>query len=266
MNSVGPGVTSTVWWEIDLCEPGGPQVVSAEKIAEIHPHAKTIMIGLEVATSTKELSTCFSKWAKKFGLEVINQTNNEADTAAGSQKVFEPLLTKYPEVEAVWCYNDESAMGVSAALLAGGKTIATADNPEGVVVTGHVRDRVRRHPGDERSARRRETERPDRQIDPRGFGNDRRIRSAGGPRIHARKPSAQGIEGRPAAGRWKRRRAFTAAGVGPPRRPPAVQRSGGKIWVAGPAAPGPSTRATHFDPSTRSGSVTRSPRIVTTAR
>ncbi|HJZ34959.1 MAG TPA: sugar ABC transporter substrate-binding protein [Solirubrobacterales bacterium] len=136
MNSKGTGVTSSVWWEVQLCEPGGPEAVTAEKIAELKPHAKTIVIGLEVAESTKELSDCFVQEAKKNGLEIINETNNEADNAAGSQKVFEPLLTKYPEVEAVFDYNDESAMGVSAALLAGGKTIATVENPEGVIVTG----------------------------------------------------------------------------------------------------------------------------------
>lgn len=136
MNSKGTGVTATVWWEVQLCEPGGPEAITAEKIAELKPHAKTIVIGLEVAESTKELSDCFVQEAKKNGLEIINETNNEADNAAGSQKVFEPLLTKYPEVEAVFDYNDESAMGVSAALLAGGKTIATVENPEGVIVTG----------------------------------------------------------------------------------------------------------------------------------
>lgn len=130
-----------MWWEPQACEPGGPQDISAKEIAKIHPHAKTIMIGLELAESTKILSDCFSKAAEKYGLEIINETNNEADNAAGSQKVFEPLLTKYPEVEAVWCYNDESALGVSAALLAGGKTIATVDNPDGVIVTGQNGDK-----------------------------------------------------------------------------------------------------------------------------
>jgi ribose transport system substrate-binding protein len=136
MNSKGTGVTASVWWEVQLCEPGGPEAITAEKIAELKPHAKTIVIGLEVAESTKELSDCFVQEAKKVGLDIINETNNEADNAAGSQKVFEPLLTKYPEVEAVFDYNDESAMGVSAALLAGGKEIATVENPEGVIVTG----------------------------------------------------------------------------------------------------------------------------------
>jgi ribose transport system substrate-binding protein len=136
MNSKGTGVSSSVWWEVQLCEPGGPEAVTAEKIAELKPHAKTIVIGQEVAESTKEISDCFIQEAEKDGLEIINKTNNEADNASGSQKVFEPLLTKYPEVEAVFNYNDESAMGVSAALMAGGKTIATTENPEGVIVTG----------------------------------------------------------------------------------------------------------------------------------
>jgi ribose transport system substrate-binding protein len=140
-NSVGPGIVSSVWFETQLCEPGGPQAVDAEKIAAMHPHAKVMMIVFEQAQSLVEVAECFAKEAKAAGLEVISETNNEADNAAGSQKQFEPLLTKTPDVEAVWCYNDESAMGVSAALLAQGKEIATTENPEGVVVTGQNGDK-----------------------------------------------------------------------------------------------------------------------------
>jgi ribose transport system substrate-binding protein len=140
-NSVGPGIVSSVWFETQLCEPGGPQAVDAEKIAEMHPHAKVMMIVFEQAQSLVEVAECFAKEAKAAGLDVISETNNEADNAAGSQKQFEPLLTKTPDVEAVWCYNDESAMGVSAALLAQGKEIATTESPEGVVVTGQNGDK-----------------------------------------------------------------------------------------------------------------------------
>ena len=139
-NSVGPGIVSTVWFETQLCEPGGPQAVDAEKIAEMRPHAKVMMIVFEQAQSLVEVAECFAKEAKAAGLEVISETNNEGDNAAGSQKQFEPLLTKTPDVEVVWCYNDESAMGVSAALLAQGKAIATTENPEGVIVTGQNGD------------------------------------------------------------------------------------------------------------------------------
>jgi ribose transport system substrate-binding protein len=140
-NSVGPGIVSSVWFETQLCEPGGPQAVDAEKIGEMHPHAKVMMIVFEQAQSLVEVAECFAKEAKAAGLDVISETNNEADNAAGSQKQFEPLLTKSPDVEAVWCYNDESAMGVSAALLAQGKEIATTESPEGVVVTGQNGDK-----------------------------------------------------------------------------------------------------------------------------
>ena len=142
MNSQGTGVTATVWWEVQTCGPNNPAQVTAEKVAELKPKAKVIVIGLEVAESTKELTDCLTQQAEKAGLEVINVTNNEADNAAGSQKVFEPLLTKYPDVEAVLCYNDESALGVSAALLAGGKQIATVQEPDnGVIVTGSNGDK-----------------------------------------------------------------------------------------------------------------------------
>lgn len=140
-NSAGPGITSSVWFETQLCEPDGPQAVDAEKIAEIHPGAKVMMIVFEQAQSLVEVAECFAQEAKKAGLDVISETNNEADNAAGSQKMFEPLLTKTPDVEAVWCYNDESALGVSAALLAQGKQIASTESPEGVVVTGQNGDK-----------------------------------------------------------------------------------------------------------------------------
>jgi ribose transport system substrate-binding protein len=136
MNSEGPGLTSTVWWETELCEPGGPQAVSAEKIAELHPHAKVIMVADHIAPSETELSTCFMKEAKKAGLDVLVEGVTEEGMEAPAQKLFEPLLTKYPEVEAVWAFNDESAEGASNALIASGKTIATIENPEGVIVTG----------------------------------------------------------------------------------------------------------------------------------
>ncbi|MBS1879382.1 MAG: sugar ABC transporter substrate-binding protein [Actinobacteria bacterium] len=136
VNSAGQDVTTSVWYEFQRCEPGGPQAQTAKRMNEINPGAKVIVIGYFDAESTKELSDCFEKEAKAAGLEVINATQNEADTASGSQRVFEPLLTKYPEVEAVWCYNDESALGVGAALLASGEQIASKPGDEGVVVTG----------------------------------------------------------------------------------------------------------------------------------
>ncbi|MHB2001010.1 MAG: sugar ABC transporter substrate-binding protein [Solirubrobacteraceae bacterium] len=140
VNSAGKGVTSTVWYQYNLCNKGGPEAQVAEFIAKRTPHAKTIMMTFDAAESIKKESECFAKEAKADGLDVINETNNEADTSSGSQAVFAPLLTKYPEVQAVWCYNDETALGVSAALIAANKTIAKSTSSGGVTVVGHNGD------------------------------------------------------------------------------------------------------------------------------
>lgn len=139
-NSKGTGVSATVWWQFELCEPNGPMAQDAKMIAKIYPKAKTIMLGFDAAESTKEESTCFAKEAKAAGLDIINETNNEADTSAGSESVVQPLLTKYPEVQAIWSYNDETALGASAALISAGKKIATQSGGGGVVVIGHNGD------------------------------------------------------------------------------------------------------------------------------
>ena len=48
---------------------------------------------------------------------------------------MQDLLTKYPDVDAVWNYNDQSALGDSAAITSAGKTVAKADG-EGIIVLG----------------------------------------------------------------------------------------------------------------------------------
>lgn len=144
MNSVGKEVDSTVWWQYEKCEKGGPEAKDAEVIAKMYPHAKTIVLDFAAAESTREQAECFEKEAKAAGLDIINKTNNEADTSAGSQKVVEPLITQYPEVQAIWSYNDETALGASAAVIAHKLKVAqvgVSSAPKGgVILIGHNGD------------------------------------------------------------------------------------------------------------------------------
>ena len=135
MNSDGQGVSATVWWEYVTCEPGGPQEKSAEFIAEKKPKGKVIVMSGPPAPSIINQTKCFTAAAKKQGLDVINTTNNTADTADASQKLMQDLLTKYPDVDAVWNYNDQSALGESAAITGAGKKVAKADG-DGIIVLG----------------------------------------------------------------------------------------------------------------------------------
>jgi ribose transport system substrate-binding protein len=50
------------------------------------------------------------------------------------------LLTKYPDVDAFWDYNDASAEGVSSAVLASGKKIMSKPGSEGLQVWGNSAD------------------------------------------------------------------------------------------------------------------------------
>jgi ribose transport system substrate-binding protein len=141
MNSEGEGVTSTVWWETVTCEPGGPQERSAEFIAEKKPKAKVIVMSGPPAPSIINMTDCFTAAAKKNGLNIINRTDNTADTAESAQRLMEDLLTKHPDVEAVWNYNDQSALGDSAAITSAGKKVAKASDGDGIIVIGSNGDK-----------------------------------------------------------------------------------------------------------------------------
>jgi ribose transport system substrate-binding protein len=141
MNSEGEGVTSTVWWEYITCDEGGPSTKVAEFIAERKPGGKVIVMSGPPAPSIVAHTKCFTEAAKAAGLEVVDQTDNTEDTAVAAQRLMEDLLTRYPDVDAVWNYNDQSALGDVAAITGAGKKVMTADGKDGIIVIGHNGDK-----------------------------------------------------------------------------------------------------------------------------
>ncbi|UGS33825.1 sugar ABC transporter substrate-binding protein [Capillimicrobium parvum] len=141
MNSEGEGVTATVWWQYSICEPGGPNEQDAQFIAKQRPGGKVIVMGGPPAPSIITSVKCFTAAAKKAGLDVINETDNTSDTADAAQRLMQDLLTKYPDVDAVWNYNDQSALGDSAAITGAGKKVADATSKDGIIVIGHNGDK-----------------------------------------------------------------------------------------------------------------------------
>jgi len=139
VNSEGDGLSSSVFWATIKCEKGGPQEQNAEYIAEQAPGANVIVIEGPPAPAIIQETECFVKAAKAAGLNVQNSTANLGDTSDAAQKLAENLLTKYSDVEAVWAYNDQSALGMTAALLSHGKKVASATDP-GVIVIGNTGD------------------------------------------------------------------------------------------------------------------------------
>jgi ribose transport system substrate-binding protein len=136
LNSTGEGVTNTVWWETNLCKPGGAYDQQAAWIAKRKPAAKVIVFGGPPVESIINNKNCFTAAAKAAGLEIIDQIDNTKDSTANAATLASDELTKFPDVQVFWAYNDSSALGISASALAAGKSIYDGKNEDGVMVFG----------------------------------------------------------------------------------------------------------------------------------
>ena len=66
--------------------------------------------------------------------------DNTADTSASASALAQDMLSANSSIDGFWAYNDGSAIGIGSALQARGMSAYSADNPDGVVVTGNNGD------------------------------------------------------------------------------------------------------------------------------
>jgi ribose transport system substrate-binding protein len=127
-------VTSSVFDERGYgCTAGGK---AATYIAARVPKGKVLVIGGPPVPSITNYTNCFVKAAKKAGLQVVGKQNNVKDTAATAQPIVQDLLTKHPDVNAIWCYNDPSCLGAGAVVRSSGKKTWVEGKQKGIVITG----------------------------------------------------------------------------------------------------------------------------------
>jgi ribose transport system substrate-binding protein len=139
VNSEGPGIGATVWWEINLCGVDSPIAKLTTYIAEAKPRAKVLEIGGPPVPSIQAYERCFAENAETNGLTIVGTAHNTNDTAATAQPIVADLLTKHRDVDAIWAYNDASALGASAALIATGGKVYDGSGG-GVIVFGQNGD------------------------------------------------------------------------------------------------------------------------------
>jgi ribose transport system substrate-binding protein len=136
-NSESDFINTNVKTELSsTCTPFQAQ---AAYIAERIPGAKVIVIGPPPVPALITRVKCFQAAAGKEGLTVLERQDNLKDTAQRSQELMQNLLTKHGDVQAIWAYNDPSALGASAALKAGGRQVWSGDT-KGIVVIGNNAD------------------------------------------------------------------------------------------------------------------------------
>ena len=139
VNSTGRGIDATVWWEINLCGTDSPIAGIAKYIADHRPRAKVLEIGGPPVPSIQAYERCFEDTAKEHGLTIVGTAHNTKDSAATAEPIVADLLTKHRDVDAIWAYNDASALGASAALTADGGKVYDGSG-DGVIVFGQNGD------------------------------------------------------------------------------------------------------------------------------
>src|SRR5580765_150381 len=127
-------VTSTVYDERGYgCSMGNK---AAQYISSRIPKAKVLVVGGPPVPSITNYTNCFVKAAKAQGLVVQEVQKNVNDTATTAQPIVQSMLTKYPDTQAIWCYNDPSALGAGAVVKSAGKTVWSGSNKSGIIIEG----------------------------------------------------------------------------------------------------------------------------------
>ena len=114
----------------------GQGKAAASYIAKRVPKGNVLVIGGPPVPAITNYTNCFVSAAKAAGLNVVGKQYNTKDTAATAQPIVQDLLTKNPDVNAIWCYNDPSCLGAGAVVRSAGKSIWVEGKQEGIVITG----------------------------------------------------------------------------------------------------------------------------------
>ena len=111
-------------------------VKAAGYIAKRIPKANVLVIGGPPVPSITNYTDCFVKSAKAMGLTILAKQYNVKDTAGTAQPIVQDMLTKYPKAQAIWAYNDPSALGAGAVVRSSGKTVWSEGKSKGIIVMG----------------------------------------------------------------------------------------------------------------------------------
>ncbi len=125
--------------ETELSSSCKPFEYQAKFIAERISGASVLVIGPPPVPALLARVDCFTEAAKAAGLKILERQDNTQDSAGRSQAIVQDLLTKHRKVDAVWGYNDPTAIGASAAAVGAGQKIWSGDQ-QGVIVIGNNGD------------------------------------------------------------------------------------------------------------------------------
>ncbi|WP_327400287.1 sugar ABC transporter substrate-binding protein [Streptomyces sp. NBC_01288] len=142
VNSPGRNVNTEVLWQNATCPKGGVQDQTAAYLAKLKPGGNVALISGPPTPSGLKALTCFRNYLKADGLKIVADTANTQDSSDAASRIAADLLTAHSDIDAIWTYNDSTALGTSSAVISAHKKVASAADPaDGVVVIGSNADK-----------------------------------------------------------------------------------------------------------------------------
>jgi len=136
VNSEADEFAGTVWWQTYVCEDGAPAQETAKYIAAHKgADARVIVIGGPPVPAIRGYAECFTEAAESEGLQVVNQTDNTTDSSSAASTIVSELLLQYPDVDAIWTFNDLTALGASSAVQQADQMVYDESN-DGIAIFG----------------------------------------------------------------------------------------------------------------------------------
>ena len=116
-----------------------PGIKAAELFAETFPEgAEVAGIGMAIPVPGNIfVMNKFKEETEKYqNLTWVGQQDNPTDNISGAEPLMTNLLTKHPNLQAVFTYNDESAIGAAQAVLNTNRKLYSEDSKDGIMIVG----------------------------------------------------------------------------------------------------------------------------------
>lgn len=99
------------------------------------PNARVIVVGGPPIPALAGRAQHFTEAAARAGLEIVAREDNVGDVEEPARPIVARLLDRHPETDAIWCFNDYTALAAAKELRRRGRPIAN-DRQRGVIVNG----------------------------------------------------------------------------------------------------------------------------------
>jgi ribose transport system substrate-binding protein len=130
--TASPSALTTIRQRVDS---GACAADAAAYLASRIPRARTLVIGGPPIPALAARTVSFLEAAAKAGLKIVAREDNVGDIEETARPIAAGLLDTHPDIEAIWCFNDYTALAAGKELQRRRIAVQCGSRP-GVIVSG----------------------------------------------------------------------------------------------------------------------------------